>query len=935
MLGLFLGCALISSEDYSGRFDLDGDGLARPADCDDSDADVLRRSWYLDADGDGFGAGSAVDQCSAPDDRYVENDEDCDDDRPEAFPGAAEICNQLDDDCDGVTDNDPEPVEWYPDEDRDGFGRSEPVVLSCPEVEGHVRNAEDCDDTDAEVNPDAVEVCNTIDDDCDGDTDDADADVSGQSVWYVDDDEDGWGDEAVSVVQCFAPSGYVGAAGDCDDEDAAFNPGAAEDDCTDPNDYNCDGSTGYADVDGDDHPACADCDDTEPSVNPDATEICNDGVDDNCDGQADDFTAVDALSWYADDDGDGYGDAADLALSCTAPSGYVADDEDCDDTDGDVNPAATEVCDDADVDEDCDGAADDRDSSADGKTDWYEDGDGDGYGDASSSVSACDEPSGYVDDDQDCDDSDADLNPDTPWYADDDGDGYGDTSSSRASCTQPSGYVGDDSDCDDSDGDVNPGEDEVCLNGVDDDCDSTVDSCDALSASDADFTLEASSSDSAFLRFGGIARSGDLDGDGTTDIVVGDNRYGATPYKNRGGAWVFYGPVTSSDTDSADVELLGVDKNQYCGRMIAVIDDWDGDGGSDFALGCYEDSTGGTQAGGALVWTGTLSDGDTEDATMLFAGSGGASKGSYAGHFVDSAGDVDGDGTGDLLIGGRYGGYTSSEGRAWVVYGPKTADLYILEDSSSGSDADAVLEGEAANDNFGISALGAGDIDGDGYDDVFIGASANDDAGSQAGAAYLYLGPLTGTPSADLDLGGANAGDNLGILVGAAGDVDADGYDDTFACAPDEDTNGADAGACYLFSGASSPGWTTSTATATVFGEAGSDLLGNIRIVDPFDVDADGNDDLWVASTAHSDGASSNGAAWLFLGPVTGSHDADDADLKFVGDDADDGFGTSIAPAGDQDGDGMIDVLIGAYSAEGSGGSSTGEAYIYSAGEWL
>ncbi|HJN78069.1 MAG TPA: integrin alpha [Myxococcota bacterium] len=119
---------------------------------------------------------------------------------------------------------------------------------------------------------------------------------------------------------------------------------------------------------------------------------------------------------------------------------------------------------------------------------------------------------------------------------------------------------------------------------------------------------------------------------------------------------------------------------------------------------------------------------------------------------MDGAGDVDGDGTEDLLIGARYGGYTNNEGHADLVSGPKTSDVFILED-----DSDAFLEGEAASDSFGISALGIGDVDGDSHDDLFIGASTNDDGGSQAGASYLFLGPLSGTPSADLEIDGANA----------------------------------------------------------------------------------------------------------------------------------------------------------------------------------
>ncbi|HJN78071.1 MAG TPA: hypothetical protein QGF58_29425 [Myxococcota bacterium] len=87
MFALLLGCSLITSEDYDGRWDLDGDDLPRPNDCDDDDPDVQRRSWYRDGDGDGHGAGAPVDQCQAPDESYVESARDCDDERAEAFRG--------------------------------------------------------------------------------------------------------------------------------------------------------------------------------------------------------------------------------------------------------------------------------------------------------------------------------------------------------------------------------------------------------------------------------------------------------------------------------------------------------------------------------------------------------------------------------------------------------------------------------------------------------------------------------------------------------------------------------------------------------------------------------------------------------------------------------------------------------------------------------
>jgi hypothetical protein len=151
-----------------------------------------------------------------------------------------------------------------------------------------------------------------------------------------------------------------------------------------------------------------DCDDGARAVNPAATELC-DSIDNNCDGTVDEDTAADALTWYADTDGDMYGDVAVTTLACAQPASFVSDSTDCDDSDGAIKPSATEVCDS--IDNDCDGDIDDADSSLVGSTTYYADLDGDFYGDATNSLTACAAPSSYVSDDTDCDDGDRLINP--------------------------------------------------------------------------------------------------------------------------------------------------------------------------------------------------------------------------------------------------------------------------------------------------------------------------------------------------------------------------------------------------------------------------------------------------------------------------------------------------------------------------------------------
>ncbi|MBI4592201.1 putative metal-binding motif-containing protein [Candidatus Uhrbacteria bacterium] len=434
-------------------------------DCDgDTDEDV-QNAFYEDVDGDGYGdVSSTTDACSAPS-GYVEDQNDCDDADGTVYPDSLELCDGLDNDCTGAADDGGACT----DGDGDGY-----------------YDSQDCDDADASVSPAATEACDGIDNDCDGDTDEELDFITS----YADLDGDGYGDDATAVEDCDIPAGYIELGGDCDDTDTAYNPSAIEDDCTDPNDYNCDGSGGATDADGDGYAACEDCDDGDASVSPVATETC-DEIDNDCDGDTDEDDAIDASIWYADADVDGYGDVATTTVSCEAPENYVADATDCDDSQKDVNPGQTEVCDG--IDNDCDGSTD-EDDAADATT-WYLDQDGDGWGDSSMTTVSCEQPSDGAAVDGDCDDGDTSVSPGEVevcdgidndcdgttdigaadaqnYHSDSDGDGYGDSPTSWTGCEgdEPAGAVLDSSDCDDTDASVNPAAEEICQDGVDQNC---------------------------------------------------------------------------------------------------------------------------------------------------------------------------------------------------------------------------------------------------------------------------------------------------------------------------------------------------------------------------------------------------------------------------------------------------------------------------------
>jgi hypothetical protein len=483
-------CDDLNSTVYPGAEEI-CDGVDQ--DCDGALDNGVTTEFYADEDGDGFGDfNETIEACTAPS-GFVEDATDCNDAEANSFPGNQEVCDGLDNDCNGVVDDNAiDATTWYVDEDADGYGLETVAATACEAPEGYTTLVGDCDDINADANPGMTEVCDGVDNDCDGTSDENDA--LDAAIWYEDRDGDGYGNGTVSTASCEQPSGFVELDGDCDDTNAWFNPGAVEDDCTDPNDYNCDGSVGYADNDGDGFAACEECDDSNAATFPGSTEFC-DGADNDCDGLIDDGSE-DAPTWYHDSDLDGYGDSAyPIDGLCEAPAGYVSDATDCDDADASTYSGADEFCDG--VDNDCDGAVDEDDAAD--TTTWYFDADSDSFGDVSQFFQACQAPSGFVSDATDCNDTDSSVHPDADeycnsvdddcdgtvdedivwrvWYTDLDLDGYGDDLTATSSCSPMDEEVLVGSDCDDTNGSVHPDAEEVCDDGVDQDCDGADEVC--------------------------------------------------------------------------------------------------------------------------------------------------------------------------------------------------------------------------------------------------------------------------------------------------------------------------------------------------------------------------------------------------------------------------------------------------------------------------
>jgi hypothetical protein len=428
-------------------------------DCDglvDSEDDLEEQTWYGDADGDGYGLDTATKVVAGcvPPKGYADAAGDCNDADAAVNPAGSEVCNGYDDDCDELVDAADSSVDgnlYYPDRDNDGFGSAtDPAIVACSEPFGHEPDATDCNDYDAAVNVDAIEVCNGRDDNCVDDENDA----IDRTMWYVDADGDMYGGKT-SVESCEAPDdglAYVRGGGDCNDSSTAYNPGIEK--CDGVTDWNCDGSLGDEDLDGDGYIGCDDCNDADAAINPGATEVCNaTDTDTNCNGlvgDADEFTDPKSKTdWYPDTDGDLYGDQYAIPMAaCVAPSGTVTDHTDCDDNTSTIHPGAAEEWYDG-IDQDCVGGSDadyDRDVDGHDAASWG----GTDCDDTNPDVYVGAPDAWYSGVDENCDGAD-------DWDAD--GDGY------QSSTEYPGG-----TDCNDANADINPGAAENIFTGDDDNC---------------------------------------------------------------------------------------------------------------------------------------------------------------------------------------------------------------------------------------------------------------------------------------------------------------------------------------------------------------------------------------------------------------------------------------------------------------------------------
>jgi hypothetical protein len=838
--------------------------------CDEA-ADMCVVSCTTDADGDGAIARS----CGGPD---------CDDTDPHSFPGNTEICDaaDVDEDCDPTT---------FGDRDADGDGADDATCCNVG-TSGTRRCGDDCDDHLAGVHPSAPEVCNGHDDDCDVAIDEAVL-----MTFHPDEDGDLFGDPAgATMTGCTATAGYVSDDTDCDDTLAMVHPGASAP-CT----------CGMQDADGDDHvtDVCGgdDCDDSIAAVYTGAPELC-DGLDDVC-------AAGGGARSSEDADGDGF---AALAAPC---AGGPLPRSDCDDATMATHPGATDVCND--VDDDCDGAVDGEPSATASCTLAH------GAPICTSgacAIASCD--SGYHACGAACaaNDSVASCGSScTPCTVPT----FGAASCDATSCgfVCDAGYRSTGTACvpiapprpisplsTATVSTMRPtlrwslpaGTDGARVELCSDRACTTV-----LRTIDATGSSVAPSSDLpsgvVFWRLYGRAGTGtgltpsptwemfvgrrsrtvdsswgttlDVNGDGYADLLTSANAL----FTEEGRAYVYLGGPTGLSTSRSTLQGTGGPYERF-GAHVQSAGDVNGDGFGDALIAGTHWSS---DRGRVYVFLGSATGLPTTAATILLGPDG---NGARFGNLVRSAGDVNGDGYGDVVIGTPLA--LSSVGAAHVYLGSATGTTSVAID---------LPVPDAGMAQFGQAATGLGDLDGDGYGELAVSAP---------GAAHVHIYP--GGPSGPVLASRYSVTATANAVVG--GDADGDGRPDMLA---------TDAGRVLLFAGTA----TGLSATSTIVASGVPSNGFGSGLWPPGDVDGDGYDDLLVAEPSVLIGSSRGRLSW-FRGVASGfSATATTVILPPASSTTQFGWCTAL---GDVDRDGFADVVAGTSGDERvflfAGGSS-------------
>ena len=377
-----------------------------------------------------------------------------------------------------------------------------------------------------------------------------------------------------------------------------------------------------------------------------------------------------------------------------------------------------------------------------------------------------------------------------------------------------------------------------------------------------------------------VAGAGDVDGDGVDDVIIG------APHEDHGGMINAGAAIVYSGIDGSILHhFLGTQQWGYLGDSVASAGDVDGDGIPDLIVGTQQEYQG---IGNAYVYSGA-------DGSILYSFSG-TNHQDYFGASVSAAGDVNGDGHADVIVGAPWAG-ANRYGAAFVYSG---ADGSILHS----------FYGNAGYD-FGRSVSSMEDLDGDGYGELILGAPRESHFLDEEGAVYLISG---GTGFILRTFYGATSRGMFGCSVSSLTDFDGDGISDLIIGASKSYLPGLpDAGAAFVYSGAGHP-------LLSVHGTQAYSNFGT-SVSHAGDVDGDGFSDVIIGADKEDSWA---GSAYILSGPTGGLIHS------LHGGDEPDRLGHSVSSAGDVNGDGLDEVIIGAPEDTHDGKQDAGSAYVYS-----